>query len=68
MGWEDWYDYKNDSDKEIEKPERSYNKFCLHVWKPILLLTSTVFNCEKCGIKKEDYEKIGSNKRNMGNT
>lgn len=25
---------------------------CFHEWKSILLLTSTVYNCKKCGMKK----------------
>lgn len=29
---------------------------CFHRWKPVLLLSKTVFDCEKCGAKKEDVE------------
>lgn len=27
---------------------------CNHKWKPIFLLSSTVYNCEFCDMKKED--------------
>jgi hypothetical protein len=35
-----------------------YESKCYHVWKPILLLHTTVFNCQKCDAKKEEIEKI----------
>jgi hypothetical protein len=31
-------------------------KKCKHDWKPILLLTSTVYDCRLCGAKKEEVE------------
>jgi hypothetical protein len=54
----DWYygaDWSQDEEKE---PSVEYKRQrCWHVWKPILLLTTTVYDCENCGIKKENYEK-----------
>lgn len=35
--------------------------WCSHDFKPVLLLTSTVFNCFKCGIHKEQYDKEKNN-------
>lgn len=32
-------------------------KVCNHKWKPIVLITSTVYDCEKCEVKKEEYER-----------
>lgn len=31
-----------------------YKTYVRHEWKPILLLTSTVYNCSKCGAKQEE--------------
>lgn len=35
-------------------PPLPKRRYCNHEWKTILLLTSTVYDCKKCGIKKED--------------
>jgi hypothetical protein len=32
-------------------------KICSHDWKKIVLITSSVYDCAKCGVKKEDYER-----------
>jgi hypothetical protein len=62
MSW--WYDPDNYADM-IEIPKVEVNKdaqlpwqqkVCYHDWKPIVLIISTVYNCSKCGVKKEDYE------------
>lgn len=29
---------------------------CDHLWKSILLLNQVVYDCEKCYVKKEDWE------------
>jgi hypothetical protein len=29
---------------------------CNHAWRPTQLLTSTVYDCKHCGIKKEDVD------------
>ena len=43
---------------DIEKIEIEYDKlYCSHEWKGTLLIYSTVYDCIKCGIKKEDLEK-----------
>lgn len=51
---DNWWDYET----EIEPEEYlDWNqKTCYHDWKPILLLTSTVYNCKKCNVKREEYE------------
>lgn len=33
---------------------------CNHEWRPVLLLISTVYDCKKCGIKKEQHDKESS--------
>lgn len=35
--------------------------WCSHDFIPVLLLTSTVWDCRKCGIHKERYEKENNN-------
>jgi len=42
--WSDWYTPDNN-----QKEEK-----CQHEWKSIVLITSIVYNCSKCGIKQED--------------
>lgn len=37
-------------------PPPVFKRGCSHSWKPVLLLTSTVYDCAKCGIKKEEAE------------
>ena len=54
MWWIDPEGYYSE-DRWAEE-DRLYSK-CSHDWKPILLLTSTVYDCIKCGVKKEEYEK-----------
>ena len=46
------------SNKSINRDAEVYsqNKFCFHEWKPIVLIISTVYNCSKCGVKREDCE------------
>lgn len=61
MWWIDPDGYYS-SDKKYEEDDsiNTKQKHCWHNWKPILLLTSTVYDCSKCGVKKEDYEKWSS--------
>lgn len=63
MDW--WYGddeeyYKPEPTKKEEMPidgEPTWQqKVCIHLWKPTILIISTVYDCSKCGIKKEDYE------------
>jgi hypothetical protein len=57
----DWWDYDN----QISEDDRlAWNQqLCYHDWIPILLLTSTVYNCRKCNVKKEEYEASEKNKK-----
>lgn len=60
MDW--WYDLDdyNPPPKQEKKSENDIawnQKVCYHDWKPTVLIISTVYDCTKCGIKKEDYEK-----------
>jgi hypothetical protein len=58
---DDWdiYDKWNNSDRysECSNEDSKPNKYCRHEWKPTVLIISTVYDCKKCGIKKEEYEK-----------
>jgi hypothetical protein len=56
----DWW---IDPDEYQEEPIKNYRsdidwnqKVCYHDWKPILLIITVVYNCTKCGIKKEAYD------------
>lgn len=50
--WEKSY-YIEQSEEEIrEWKQRS----CNHEWKAIILITSIVYDCVKCEMKKEHYE------------
>jgi hypothetical protein len=45
-----WYeDYYKETEAEKQK-------YCKHVWKPIPLIITTVYDCTKCGAKKEECE------------
>ena len=35
-----------------------YKSYTRHEWKPILLLSTTVYNCSRCGAKKEDTKGV----------
>lgn len=52
------YSLPNDNKSwQNTKPSIIFNNSrCNHKWKSILLLTTTVFNCQYCGLKKEDYD------------
>jgi len=54
MNWWDWQGEYYDSNYE-NAPNAP--KECTHSWKAIPLITSTVYNCEACGIKKEEADK-----------
>jgi len=63
MDWwgdnEDYYPSQTKACKEESKGEwePSWDQVvCIHSWKPIVLIVSKVFDCAKCGIKKEEYE------------
>lgn len=65
MEW--WFDedYYGEPEKkeEVEGDIPWDQVVCIHSWKPVLLLTSTVYDCSKCKIKKEDYEKWQKNRK-----
>lgn len=55
---DDLYLYDLSGIPSIEDVEKEYDKmYCNHEWKGTLLIYSTVYDCMKCGIKKEDQYK-----------
>lgn len=50
----------NASDWTIADPYYLHNydgpSGCRHKWKPILLLNTTVYDCDLCGMKKEECD------------
>lgn len=58
MWWIDPDGYYSEDGAEEDTSILSWKEqVCFHEWKPILLLTSTVFDCAKCGLKKEEFER-----------
>ena len=49
----DWELEESYIDKDVDW---GYTPKCKHKWKAILLLTSTVYDCEVCGAKEEEVE------------
>jgi hypothetical protein len=49
----DWY-----PEEQLDLDFGTYNPKCNHKWKSILLLNLTVYDCEKCGAKREKEETI----------
>jgi len=47
-------DYDEEFEEKSEKTPPPVPKTCKHSWKEIKLFTTIVYDCEKCGIKKED--------------
>lgn len=52
----DWWDYESPSPKKEEEEIPWSQKFCFHEWKPIVLVISTVYDCVRCGAKKEEVD------------
>ena len=53
-----WLDPDEHVQESIDETLLPWNQqICTHDWKPILLLVSTVYDCSKCKIKKEEYDK-----------
>lgn len=52
----DYDPYYYDDDYAPYVPQ-TIERECKHEWKPILLLTNTVWDCRLCGKKKEEWEK-----------
>lgn len=41
-----------------DKPNLTYTQqYCWHEWKETILIVSKVYDCPKCNLKKEDYDK-----------
>ena len=58
MWWIDPDGYYSEDERKEDTSILSWKEqVCFHSWKPILLLTSTVFDCTKCGLKKEEFER-----------
>jgi hypothetical protein len=51
------YDEVKPSDKKDSVNITYTQQYCDHKWKCIVLIISNVYDCIKCGIKKEDFEK-----------
>lgn len=49
-----YFDERRTEEPPLFIPENQ--RHCWHDWMPIQLIFSTVYNCKKCGMKKEDYE------------
>lgn len=53
-----WWDY----DEPPPVPEKEEDrlswlqKFCTHEWKFTTLIISTVGDCKRCGVRKEDFD------------
>ena len=57
---------KNSKDEEDCDLDLKYSqRVCVHSWTPIVLISSTVYNCSKCDIKKEEYEKLKARNINV---
>lgn len=54
--WVDPDEYQQESSNTSQKDIDWRQKVCYHEWKPTLLIISVVYDCIKCGIKKEDYD------------
>jgi hypothetical protein len=63
MEW--WFDpeeyigepVKLEKSKDSEEDISWTQKTCYHDWIPTVLIISTVYDCRKCGVKKEIYER-----------
>jgi hypothetical protein len=61
LGWNDW-----EYEETPAAPEGDITwiqVYCNHEWKAICLIISTVYNCKRCSIKKEDFEAWQNKKR-----
>lgn len=53
--YEQWGSEKKEEQKEGDLPWSQVA--CTHDWKATVLIISTVYDCTKCKLKKEDYKK-----------
>jgi hypothetical protein len=58
MSWWEESDNKDSSKEELTWVQQT----CLHNWKSTTLIISVVYDCVKCGVKKEDYEEWEKNR------
>lgn len=53
-----WLYNLDEKEKEKEKVELPFEqRTCWHDWKETTLIVSKVYDCTKCSLKKEDYDK-----------
>jgi hypothetical protein len=52
-----------DPDEYVQEPVKTSSKdidwnqkMCYHEWKSTVLIISVVYDCAKCGVKKEKYD------------
>jgi hypothetical protein len=57
------YDYDEKIPDKKEAEITWQQKVCFHNWKATLLIISTVYDCTKCGVKKEELEKSQNHKK-----
>jgi hypothetical protein len=52
-----WWINPDDYEEPPELPLNWEQRTCFHDWKKTVLIISTVYDCTKCGVKKEEYDK-----------
>jgi hypothetical protein len=52
--WDFEIDWDQMQDTRTDELELNYPQSCTHEWTPIALIFTTVYDCKKCGKKKED--------------
>lgn len=56
----DWWDYESPATSRTEEEDNSKitwtQKFCTHDWKATQLIVSTVYDCRRCSVRKEDFD------------
>jgi hypothetical protein len=61
VGWNDW---EYEETPPLPEEDITWTQvYCTHKWKAVRLIISTVYDCEKCFVKKEDYEAWQNKKR-----
>lgn len=55
-----YFDYGYAEYEDEEKRLTEKKDTCYHEWIPIMLLTSSVWDCKKCGAKREEVEKCST--------
>jgi hypothetical protein len=56
MGWWDDPNYDSKKKEENESALPWDKQMCHHDWKAVVLIRTTVYNCIRCDVKKEDFE------------